>query len=366
MSYCQNKFFRIAGIFALVIFFSLPQLFAADGGEHHEEEKFNAGDLIIGHISDDYSWHILDWKDKAISLPLPVILYDKENGELITFSSAKFHHGHDSYKGYKIETQGNEKGKIVPVIEGTMKTDPDAARPLDFSITKNTFAVFVSAILLLWIFLSIAKSYKNNKLAAPKGMQSFLEPVIIFVRDDIAKASIGKKYEKYTPFLLTVFFFILINNLMGLIPIIPGGANVTGNLAVTGVLAFFTLVMTTISGTKAYWMHIFNAPGVPWWLKIPIPLMPVVELVGMFTKPIVLMIRLFGNILAGHIVLMGFISLIFVFGAINSIAGWGSTIVAVPFALFISMLEILVAFIQAYVFTLLSALYLGMALDEGH
>jgi F-type H+-transporting ATPase subunit a len=202
---------------------------------------------------------------------------------------------------------------------------------------------------------------------APKGAQSVFEPLIVFIRDDIAKSSIGeKKYEKYVPFLLTIFFFIFFNNLLGLVPIIPGGANLTGNIAVTGVLAVFTFIITTFSANKNYWVHIYNTPGVPWWLKFPVPLMPIVELMGVFTKPFVLMVRLFANITAGHIIVLGFISLIFIFGAMSPVAGYGVSIVSVAFSLFMLLLEFLVAFIQAYVFTLLSALYFGAAVEEHH
>ena len=195
-----------------------------------------------------------------------------------------------------------------------------------------------------------------------------MEPIIVFIRDDIAKSSIGeKKYEKYMPFLLTVFFFIFLNNLMGIVPFFPGGANVTGNIAVTGVMALFTFLITSFSGNRGYWTHIINTPGVPWWLKFPLPLMPVVEIVGIFTKPFVLMIRLFANITAGHTIILGFISLIFIFGNINEFLGLGIGIgFSIPFAVFMSLLELLVAFIQAYVFTLLSALYFGMAVEEHH
>jgi F-type H+-transporting ATPase subunit a len=251
------------------------------------------------------------------------------------------------------------------VKAGTMETDPDAGRIIDLSITKTVLAIFVSGALLLLIFISVAKSYRKNEGKAPSGLQSLIEPIIIFVRDDIAKAAIGeKKYEKYLPYLLTVFFFIFINNLMGLIPIFPFGANVTGNLAVTGIMALFTFIITTFSANKNYWKHIYNAPGVPWWLKFPIPLMPVVELMGVFTKPFVLMVRLFANISAGHIIILGFMSLIFIFGNIKGMMGAAIAPVSVAFGIFMGFLELLVAFIQAYVFTLLSALYFGMAMEE--
>jgi len=227
-------------------------------------------------------------------------------------------------------------------------------------------AVFISGVALCIIFISVARAYGRRKGMAPKGLQSFLEPVILFIKD-LAVSSIGeKKYEKFMPFLLTLFFFIFFNNLFGLIPFFPGGANVTGNIAVTLVMAAFTFIVTTISANKNYWKHIFNTPGVPWWLKFPLPLMPFIEIVGMFTKPFVLMIRLFANITAGHIIILGFISLIFIFGNLHPALGYSVSIVSVLFAVFIGMLELLVAFIQAYVFTLLSALYFGMAVEEEH
>ena len=279
--------------------------------------------------------------------------------------SSKFHYGKVSYKGYKLEKEGKYKNKIIRVKEDGVTPDEEAGMPFDLSITKTVASVFISIIFILLIFTSVARSYKRNTGKPPRGLQSMLEPIIIFVRDDIAKSSIGeKKYEKFMPFLLTVFFFILINNLMGLVPFFPGGVNVTGNIAVTLTLALFTFIITNFSGNKSYWMHVFNTPGVPWWLKIPIPLMPIIELVGMITKPFVLTVRLFANISAGHIIVLGFMSLIFIFGKMNLGMGYGVSVLSVLFAVFMSMLEILVAFLQAYVFTLLSALYFGMAVEE--
>ncbi len=326
-----------------------------------EEADFQAGDLIIEHISDSYEWHIIDFGDTHISLPLPVILYDE--GSWLVFMSSKFHHGHDAYQGYFISHKDMNAGKIVKLDEAGHEVRPT----LDVSITKNVVAIFLSSLMLIVIFVSVARSYNKRRDHAPKGLQSFLEPIIIFVRDDIAKASIGeKRYEKYLPFLLTIFFFILLNNIMGIIPFFPGGANVTGNIGVTGVLAAFTFIITTFSGNKNYWTHIINAPGVPWWLKIPVPLMPIVELMGVFTKPFVLMVRLFANITAGHIIILGFISLIFIFGEMSTGLGYGVSVISVGFSIFMDFLELLVAFIQAYVFTLLSALYFGMATEEAH
>lgn len=348
--------------------YSLPESpEVASHDQHHEsgeaKKAFNAGHLITGHILDAHDWHIADIGQVHITLPLPVILYD--GGKLIAFWSSRFHHGHDAYKGYMLASSGPNKGKIVRVKPGTMEQDMDAKLPIDFSITKNVLAIFVSVILIAIVFLSIARRYRRDSNRAPKGIQSALEPLILFIRDDIAIPSIGeKKHERYMPFLLTLFFFIFFNNLLGLVPIFPGGANVTGNIAVTMVLALFTFVITSFSGNRAYWMHIVNAPGVPWWLKIPLPLMPIVELVGVFTKPFVLMVRLFANITAGHIIMLGFISLIFIFGEMKAGLGYGVSVISIAFSVFMYLLELLVAFIQAYVFTLLSALYFGMATEE--
>lgn len=328
--------------------------------EHVESGEIDAGKMIIEHLVDSHEWHLWTYKGHHVSIPLPVLLIHQ--GEFYAFMSNKLAHGHH-YKGFYISHEDENKGKIV-------WSDGHGAieLPTDLSITKNVFSILMSSILLIIVFTSIARSYKRREGQAPKGLQSFMEPIIIFVRDDIAKSSIGeKKYERYMPFLLTIFFFIFLNNLMGLIPFFPGGANVTGNIAVTGVMAIFTFLITTFSGNRAYWQHIINAPGVPWWLKFPIPLMPIVEIVGVFTKPFVLMVRLFANITAGHTIILGFISLIFIFGNINTFLGVGIGLgFSIPFAVFMSLLELLVAFIQAYVFTLLSALYFGMAIEEHH
>lgn len=329
-----------------------------------EEKGFNAGEMIIEHIIDSHEWHILTWKGHHVSIPLPVILLDE--GKLVVFSSAHFHHGEEAYQGYKLEEEGKNKGKIVKVNEdGTV--NEEAKLPLDFSITKAVLSLFIGAILLLVIFLTAARRYSANPNRAPKGIQSAVEPLIIFVRDDVAIPAIGKKkYKKYMPYLLTIFFFIFLNNLMGLIPFFPGGVNLTGNLAVTMVMAISTFLITTFSGNRSYWIHIVNTPGVPWWLKIPVPLMPVVELIGLITKPFVLMVRLFANITAGHIILLGFMSLIFIFGSMSPWIGVAVSPVSILFGVFMSLLELLVAFIQAYVFTLLSAIYFGMAVEEHH
>jgi len=378
----KSGVFRNIFLASAIVIFLVMQVLATNQGDHgtkHDEnwegevlkEEFKAGDMIVEHIIDAHEWHILSYGDFHLTIPLPVILW--HDGQLHTFMSSKFHHGHDDYMGFGLAAEGEYKGKVVRTLQDRLLTehvivhDANQELPLDFSITKNVLAIFLSLIFMTWLFISVARAYRRREGEAPKGVQSLLEPLILFIRDDIAKASIGeKKYEKYMPFLLTLFFFIFLNNLLGLVPIFPGGANVTGNIAVTMVLALFTFAITTFSANKAYWLHIVNTPGVPWWLKIPIPLMPVVELIGVFTKPFVLMVRLFANITAGHIIVLGFISLIFIFGQINIGLGFGVSIVSIAFAIFMNMLELLVAFIQAYVFTLLSALYFGMATEEHH
>jgi F-type H+-transporting ATPase subunit a len=330
------------------------------------EKPFDTGEFILHHIADAHDFHFWGEKEHSVSLALPVILYT-ENG-LITFLSSAFHHDDEGKhvvsvagqrfvklheKIYYASAKANEHGAFV---ELNAKHEALNAKPLDFSITKNVFSLLVSISLLLIVFISVARGYTKRKGQSPKGIQSLFEPIILFVRDDIAKPNLGHKYERYMPYLLTVFFFIWFNNLLGLVPFFPGGANVTGNIAVTMVLALATFLITIFSGNKYYWKHIFMPP-VPWWMY---PVMVPVEIVGIFTKPIALMIRLFANITAGHILMLSLICLIFIFKNL-AIAP-----IAVPFAVFISLIELLVAFIQAFIFTILSALFIGMAIEEHH
>ncbi len=329
---------------------------------HTEEDKgFDTEKFIFDHIKDDYSWHLFTYNHHHVSIPLPVILYSKNKGWEVFFSN-KLAHNH-TYKGFKIAGEGDYNGKIIEVDD----KGAFVARPFDISLTKNAVAIIISCIILIALFVSIAKAYQKNPNQPPKGLQSLFEPLIIFIRDEIAKDSIGEKnYERFTPALLTIFFFILFNNLLGLVPLFPGGANVTGNITVTMGLALCTFIITTFSGNKNYWAHIFNTPGIPWWLKVPVPLIPVIELFGVIIKPFVLMIRLFANITAGHIIILGFFSLIFIFGNISSLMGMVASPISIAFTVFMSFLELLVAFIQAYVFTVLSAIYFGMAVAEDH
>ena len=321
-----------------------------------EKKEFVASDFILDHIADSHEWHILTKKHgESLAIYLPVILYTKENG-ITAFSSKRLAHG-KIYKGFMLAEEGELKGKIVSV--NSENEINEETLPLDFSITKTVAAMFFAALIGLFLFISMARSYKKTGISAPKGIQGFLEPVILFVRDDIAIPNIGKhKYEKYIPYLLTVFFFILINNLMGLVPFPPPfGANVTGNIAVTLVLASCTFLITQFSGNKAYWRHIFATPGVPFWL---LPIMIPVEIIGIISKPFALMIRLFANITAGHIIVLSLICLIFIFESL-AVAP-----VSILFVIFMDYLELLVAFLQAYVFTLLSALFISLAVQEHH
>lgn len=353
----KSFFAAVLSVFA----FTLAQAEHTEGhgatahGEEQAKKPFDAGKLITEHISDEYGWHVIG----DFAIPLPVILYTDKGLDI--FWSNKLEHGHATVVGnYNYRLINN---KVVAVNEANELDAATTEKIYDFSVTKNVASLWVSIILLLLIFFTIAGSYKKNQGKAPSGIQSLVEPIILFLRDDVAKPAIGHKYEKFMPFLLTVFFFILINNLMGLVPIAPGGANLTGNIAVTAVLAAFTFIYVTISGNAHYWQHIFLMPGVP---KPVLLILTPIEVFGVFLRPFVLMIRLFANITAGHIIALAFFSLIFIFGEMSAGAGYGVGIFSVLFTVFMSLLEVLVAFIQAYVFTLLSAMYLGAAVEEAH
>ena len=341
---------------SIILLFSLvftgTIAFASDG----TDEKFDPSSFIIDHIGDSHEWHLWDKQNgESVAIYLPVILYSKEKG-FDVFSSKKIAHGH-VHNGYKLEEEGDFKGVIVSV--DTAGNIDEENIPLDLSITKAVVGLFAACVVGLFLFIGLSRSYKKTGVSHPQGIQSFLEPVILFIRDDIAISNIGKHhYEKFMPYLLSVFFFILINNLMGLVPFPPPfGANVTGNIAVTMTLAIFTFTVTQFSAKKQYWRHIFATPGVPFWL---LPIMVPVEMLGMFTKPFALTIRLFANITAGHIIVLSLIGVIFIFKSV-----WIAP-VSIAFVVFMDCLELFVAFLQAYVFTLLSALFIGLAVKEDH
>ncbi len=320
-----------------------------------KEEEFQTSEVIMSHIADAHDWHL--WGHTSIHLP--VILYTNKGFEV--FSSGKFDHGHATHQGahynYRIVKNPGGHREHIKAVDASGNIDETATDSIiDLSITKNIASLLLSVAFLLILFIGIANGYKKRGIGAPKGLASWLEPVIMFVRDDIAKPNLGENYQKFMPYLLTVFFFIWINNVLGLVPFFPGGANVTGNIAVTMVLAVVTFVITTLNGTKTYWSHVFT-PHVPKWLY---PLLIPVEIIGLFTKPFALMIRLFANITAGHILVLSLICLIFIFKSVL-VAG-----VSVPFVVFISVIELLVGFIQAFIFTILSAVYISMALEKPH
>ena len=343
-------------VLSVMTLFSVTVAHASHGAK--EDAEFNVVETIMHHIKDAHEWHVLG----DITFNLPIILVDEG---IKTFSSSEFYHGvakTDSVTGnvYMVATGKGAGYAMYKTNEyGELDFDKEKvknAKPYDFSITKNTTSLLMGAIIIMLIMFSTAKFYKKNGAVAPRGIAGFVEPLIIFVRDDIAKGSIDiHKYHRFVPYLLTIFFFVLINNITGLIPLF--GANLTGNIAVTVVLALMTMLVTVFSGNKNYWRHIFATPGVP--VPLLIIMMPI-EVIGIFTKPFALTVRLFANITAGHIIILSLISIIF----LNKSAAWG--FLSVPMALFISVLEILVAFLQAYLFTMLSALFIGAAVEEAH
>lgn len=339
----KKPFFATKSTFFALILIAFSGMFStvlAAEEPGHEAEPFNASEVILHHVMDDHQWHFADW----LVMPLPVIVYSSEKG-LDIFSSSRFyddHHNVVEYNGYKLDHNHitlADTGKTV----------------LDLSITKNVAMLLINAALLLFVFRSVANGFKKNQGKAPTGLQSFFEPIILFVRDEIVKPNIGHHYDRFMPYMLTLFFFILFGNLLGLL---PGAGNLTGNIAVTMTLAVFTFLITNFNGNKGYWGHIFWTPGVP--LPLRIVILPV-EIIGIFTKPFSLMIRLFVAITAGHIVLLSLICLAFIFGSYA--VGLGSSLIV----LFINLIELLVAGIQAYVFTMFSSMYIGMAVaDHGH
>ncbi len=353
-------------LYSLVILFAFILNIQASDSEGHKSEQADEGfdptELIMHHISDAHSWHVVSWgegeNEKHIEIPLPIILFS--SGKLHFFLYSRFdHHTHIA------ESQGSyflyHHGKIYNTDKnGTVDKDEHGhilnALPIDFSLKRNVWSMWISIAVLIWVFISVAKKYSGSEPSKPSGIQSLLEPVILFVKEDIIDMQIGKeKGKKYAPYLLTVFFFIWINNLIGLVPFFPGGSNFTGNISVTMVLALITFFITNINGSRSYWRHTLVAPGVPFFVKV---LLIPVEIVGLFTKPFALMIRLLANITAGHIIILSLISLIFILKSIYI------SPVSVLLTIVMFTLELLVAALQAYIFTLLSSLFIGMAVVE--
>ena len=306
------------------------------------EEKLNVGEMIFHHIKDAHEWEFAH----GVSLPLPVIIYTKQYG-IEVFSSKNFYENGNVYNGYILQHEHIHRLNQAGGIDEEVKV-------WDFSITKNVASMMLSALLLILVFFAVRKGFDKNKGKAPSGIQSLLEPVIIYIRDEVVKPNIGPTYERYLPYMLTVFFFILFNNLLGLL---PGGANVTGNIAITMVLAVFTFLITNIGANKHYWLHLVVPTGVP---KFMLPLFWILEPVSVLIKPLSLMIRLFANITAGHVIILSLLSLIFIFKSYS--VGFGVTL----FATFMNLIELLVAFLQAFIFTLLSSMYIGSSIEEHH
>ncbi len=347
---------RIKIKFLLIAFAFVPFMAMASSTDEEGREELNIPEIVLEHLSDAYEWHIASYEGKHLSIPLPIIIKSQESGEWHfctahslpeNFFFSKEHHG----KIYERLSNGEE------------------IRPLDLSLTKSAVQIWIVVIVLCVVFLSCAQWYKkrNAQSEAPGGFVGMIEMLVMTIHDDLIKSSIGEKhYKPYAPYLLTVFFFILTTNLIGLIPIFPGGANVTGNINITFFLALCTMLAINIFANKEYWKEIFW-PEVPLFLKAyPVPIMPVIELFGVFTKPFALMIRLFANMMAGHAVILSFTCVIFLGWSMGVGYGLGLNLFSIIMLLFMNLLEVLVAFVQAYVFTMLSAVFIGLAHKDHH
>lgn len=347
-------------------------------------------DYVMEHIADANEFHLFG----SVHIPLPCILYSKETG-LDVFLSSAFEHGHKSVHGYVLDhgdvkrIAGWKSDMHLEHIDSTVAVETESGivyyayhhgeqhlleKPstllkftswIDFSISKNVFSMLLATLLLFVIFFSVRRSYEKRAGQAPKGLQSFLEPVFTFMRDEVVKPNIGPRYERYLPFIMSLFFFILISNLLGLIPFFPGGANITGNVSSTLALALFTMIVVNFSGNKHYWQHIFWMPGVP----VPIRfLLAPIEFASIFIKPFTLLIRLFANITAGHVIILCLVGMVFILGDNGrSVGGAASgSVLAVLFVVVMNLLELFVAFLQAFIFALLTSLYIGSAVEEHH
>lgn len=355
----------IIRISLLVVLFSTIAMGVHASERVLPEEKeglVDVKEIIFGHIGDSYHWHITTWGETELIIPLPIMVYSSITG-WHCFLSSRLEEHEGSYEGLFIAPEGSRyEGKLIE-----RNAQGEEVRPWDFSITKVVLALLINSVLLLVIILSVSRWYRKRPQEAevPRGFIGAIEMLIMTIHDDVIKSCVGPNYRKFAPYLLTAFFFILVNNLMGLVPFFPGGANVTGNIAVTMVLAFCTFVAVNLFGSKTYWKDVFW-PDVPWWLKVPLPIMPMIELFGLFTKPFALMIRLFANMLAGHMAMLVLVSIIFITASMGPLLNGALTAASVLFNIFMNALELLVAFIQAYVFTMLSAVFIGLAQHTDH
>lgn len=356
------KYFRSLLCLVLLMAFIVP-VHAEEKVE--KKEGLDLQEVLFGHIQDSYDWHITTVNGHHVTLHLPIIVKSSTGWHI--FCSSNFSEESDA--------QGNRPGPYGLYISGSKanenkiceKIDGKEVRPFDISITKNVVVLFIDAILLILCILIPARWCRNHRPEdpAPKGFTGFMHMFIMYIYDDVVKASLGKEADKYAPYLLTCFFFIFLANIMGVVPFPPGGGNLTGNITITFFLALCTFLITNITGTKAYWKDIFW-PEVPTWLKVPIPLMPVIEFFSIFTKPLALMVRLFANMMAGHAIAISLSCIIFIMFGLNALAGASMTVVSVGMSIFMMLLELLVCFIQALVFTMLSAVFISLAHVHGH
>lgn len=325
--------------------------------EEAAEEKPDLKEIIFEHLGDGYGWEVPFNHHKRI--PLPVIVWGSDG--LHVFSSSRLEHGAthtDGGAAFRLATEGDNKGKVVEIIDGA------EVRPFDVSVTKNVCAILIACLIVVLLLLRLARWDRKNPLKAPRKVNGVMEFLVEFIYNGVIKSTLKHKASKFAPYLLTVFFFIFFMNLLGLIVVFPGGANVTGNIAITLVLALFTFFITNVFGTKHYWKEILW-PDVPLWLKFPIPIMQVIEVFGIFTKPAALTVRLFANMMGGHMIVLILTMLIFIFAAMGYAVASGTAVISVAFSVFMLLIDVLVSFIQAYVFTMLSTIFIALAQEEG-
>lgn len=357
----KNIFTKI--VLALIAILAPAAAYASashDGGDQSKQEGVDAQGIIFEHLGDAYGWEVPFNHHKRISLP--VIVWGSDG--LHVFSSSRVTGGEvyrDGNAEFKIAGKDSPyKGKVVEIING------EEVKPaIDISITKNVCGIFIAVIVCVWCILSVARWHRTQGTKAPRKMVGAIEVIIMFIYDGVIKPTLKDKAPKFAPYLLTVFFFILIMNLLGLIVVFPGGANLTGNIAVTLVLSIITFIITNVFATKHYWKEIFN-PEVPWWLKWPLPIMPLIEVFGMFTKPAALTVRLFANMMGGHMIVLVLTLLIFIFAAMGPVVTGATAVVSIIFSVFMLCIDVLVSFIQAYVFTMLSTIFISLSQEEGH
>lgn len=348
----------------LLLMLFVGMAFTATASTSAEADKVDVKEVVLGHMSDAYDWHIVSYNGHHYSIPLPVIVRSEATGKWHVFSSSRIEEAGEegeTYLGFFFNEEKN--GKIYERLP-----DGEIVRPYDFSVTKDVVQIWIVVLLLVLIFFFTGRWYKRRTAEsdAPKGFVGAVEMLVMMINDDVIKSNIGEKhYRKYAPYLLTAFFFIFTTNVLGLIPIFPGGANVTGNINITLFLALCTMLAINLFGNKEYWKEIFW-PDVPVFLKAPVPIMPVIELFGVLTKPFALMIRLFANMMAGHAIILAFVSIIFITMQVSIAIGSCITVLSGVMLVFMNCLECIVAFVQAYVFTMLSAVFIGLSVPEHH